>query len=230
MQSPDIHRKELQEMGSPLADMTRETPFQVPPDYFRQSLKEVMARIHDSSDRANDTPEAELRSLSPLLAAADKNMPFFPPDAISVPRQLLSIIREPNRSGNLSPADAPQPPSSVRRLPPLRAAAALLILGATAWFLRTQIPSAEPPAMEATTQVQPTGMDSINNQALDGFMRDTEVVTAAFETIGTEVAWTDAFEDISSGNRSVLDSELASLPEASLMAYVYETGIHPERP
>jgi len=230
MQFPDTHRKELEEMGSPLADMPKVMPFQTPPDYFRQTLREVMARIQAEYDTANATPEAELQSLSPLLAGADRRMPFHrPADAIRVPGELLSGVREPKRQANDLPGQSPQPSASLRRIPVHRAAAAILVLGATAWFLRTQIPSAEPPTMEATAMAQPAGMDSINDQALDGFMRDTEVVTA-YETIGTEVAWTDAFKDITSGDRSVLDSELASLPEAILMAYVNETDIHPIQP
>jgi hypothetical protein len=217
-------------MGSPLAEMPRVMPFQTPPDYFRQTLREVKARIQAESDTTNATAEAELQSLSPLLAKADRKMPFrLSADAITVPSGLLSAIPEADPSGSAPPADAPRPLASVRKLTPLRAAAAILVLGATAWFLHTQIPSAEPPTMEATAMAQPAGMDSINDQALDGFMRDTEVVTA-YETIGMEVSWTDAFKDITSGDRSVLDSELASLPEAILMAYVNETDIHPIQP
>ena len=217
-------------MGSPLAEMPRVMPFQTPPDYFRQTLREVKARIQAESDTTNATAEAELQSLSPLLAKADRKMPFrLSADAITVPSGLLSAIPEADPSGSAPPADAPRPLASVRKLTPLRAAAAILVLGATAWFLRTQIPSAEPPTMEATAMAQPAGMDSINDQALDGFMRDTEVVTA-YETIGTEVAWTDAFTDVASGDPSALNNELATLPEASLMAYVNETDIHPIRP
>lgn len=229
MQSPHTQRKELEEMGSPLADMSRVMPFQTPPDYFRQTLKQVMARIHEGSDKAHDSPEAELQFLSPLLAGADRKMTFQQPVAIPVPLKLLSDIREPRRSEMALPVEAHQPPPIVRKLTPLRAAAAILVLGATAWFLRTRIPSAEAPAIDAAAQAQPTGMDSINDQALDGFIHDTEVVTT-YETIGTEVAWTDAYKDIASGDRSVLDSELASLPEASLLAYVNETGMPHQRP
>jgi len=230
MQFPDTHRKELEEMGSPLAEMPRVMPFQTPPDYFRQTLREVKARIQAESDTANATPEAELQSLSPLLAGADRRMPFHrPADAIRVPGELLSGVREPKRQANDLPGQSPQPSASLRRIPVLRAAAAILVLGATAWFLRTQIPTATVPAIETTALEQPTGMDSINDQALDGFMRDTEVVTA-YETIGTEVAWTDAFTDVASGDPSALNNELATMPEASLMAYVNETDIHPIRP
>ena len=217
-------------MGSPLVDMPRETPFQVPAEYFRLTLKQVMERIHEGSDQALDTPEAELHSLSPLLAEADRKMPFrLSADNIPVPRELLSDIGIPKWSESPLPTEAAQPMATVRTLTPLRAAAAVLVLGATAWFLRTQIPSAEAPAIESTAQAQPPAMDSINDQALDGFIRDTEIVTA-YETIGTEVAWTDAFKDIASGDRSALDSELASVPESSLMAYVNETGINSPRP
>ncbi len=217
-------------MGSPLADMPKVIPFQTPPDYFRQTLREVKARIQTESDTASATPEAELQSLSPLLAKADRNMPFrLSADAIPVPRELLSAIPEADPSESAPPADTPQTLASVRKLTPIRAAAAILVLGATAWFLRTQIPSAEAPVLETTAQAQLTGMDSINDQALDGYMRDTEVATA-YETIGTEVAWSDAFKDIASGDPSVLNSELATLPEASLQAYMNETGINPPQP
>lgn len=220
MQAPNTQRRELTEWGSPLADMTRETPHQVPDGYFGHAVREAMRRIREASGEADREPRKELQRLSPLLAGAERSMPFQVPTVGLLPWQ---------QPTDTAPEGLPEMeetvarPAPVRRLPSLRVAAALLALGTAAWLIRLQIPSAEDPTPLPWASAHATDIDSLDSDAVAGFIRDTESLTTS-ETIGTEEGWTDEYKDIASGEPAAIDSGLSAIPEASLLAYVSETG------
>lgn len=69
--------QELKELGSPLSELTYQTGYQVPADYFDTLPARIMQRIKavDAAD-----PETELKELSPLLAGIPRKAPYSAPE------------------------------------------------------------------------------------------------------------------------------------------------------
>lgn len=221
MEDKNKHSRELIEMGSPLADMPRENPHLVPDGYFREAVREVMQRIRETSGGLSDgEPREELQFLSPLLAGAERTMPFQESADPSLPWQLAAATPH---NGLPDKKETIARPAPVRRLPALRVAAALLAIGTAAWLIRLQIPSAIEPAAQPTADSRSLNIDSLDHDVVEGFIRDTEILTAS-ETIGTEIDWADEYKGIASGEPAAIDSGLSALPDASLIAFAGETA------
>jgi len=217
MEKPIPYRQELQDMDSPLADMPRDMPFQIPTGYFPHTLPNTLQQItHQSPASTTTDPVAEIQALSPLLAQADRSMPFSTPTDIRIP--------DPSRhTAPTSPRPAPRP-APVRQLTTLRTAAAILVVGSATALLRLLTPTA-PDTQQTITlaQTRPSDIDSLALDALDAYLHDTDVATAS-QTIGVESGWSDDVNDILLGQHSALDSSLSTLPDATLLAYVSETN------
>jgi len=209
-------------MDSPLADMPRDMPFRLPPGYFPHTLAETLQRITDDAPATD--PVAEIQALSPLLAQADRQMPFAAPADIRIPAPTSAPLEQ-DEAGN--PArSGPQPPARrtpVRRLTALRAAAALLLAGTAAILLRLQTSTQTPETPAALAQTRTIHIASLEAETLDAFLHETEGIPAS-ESIGLEAAWPDEVGDVLLGHRSALDSGLSNLPEATLLAYALETN------
>lgn len=221
MQEPNKHRRELTELGSPLADMPRENPHRVPDGYFGRVVRDVMRRIRETSGLDAREPREELQRLSPLLAGAERTMPFRTPEDVPLlpltdaGTEVLSDMKE-----------ATARPAPVRRLTALRVAAALLALGTAAWLIRLQIPATITPVPQPMADSRPLDIESLDHDAAEGFIRDTEILTAS-ETIGTEEGWAEEYKGIASGEPAAIDSGLSALPDASLIAFAGETAPNP---
>jgi hypothetical protein len=222
MDNPNPYRQELKDMDSPLADMPRDMPFRLPPGYFPHTLSETLQQITD--DASATDPVAEIQGLSPLLAQADRQMPFTTPTDIRIqipPSSPLAqdLTGNPTRSGPLPPARH----TPVRRLTTLRAAAAILLAGTAAILLRLQTSTQTPETPAALAETRTVPIDSLEEETLDAFLQETEGIPAS-ESIGLEAAWPDEVGDVLLGHRSALDSSLSNLPEATLLAYALETN------
>lgn len=212
MQHPHPSRQELLDIHSPLADMPRDMPFHLPHDYFTHTLPQTLPQVSHTLATEPD-PAAEIQALSPRLAQADRTMPFTLPAEPRIP----TLLPTPPQPTN------PAQPATLRRLTPLRTAAAVLLVAATAGLLRLQTrTNTDTPQPQPLTQTRPTYIDSLAVDALDSFLQETDVVTAS-QSIGVETGWSDDAYDILLGNPSVLDSSLSTLPEATLLAYDSET-------
>lgn len=220
MDKANPYRKELEDMDSPLADMPREMPFQLPPGYFRKTLSEALHPVTDINPTAASDPVAEIRSLSPLLAEADRTMPFTTPPDFRMPATPASAAATaPTLAGPQIPARR----TPIHRLTALRTAAAILLVGTAAVLLRLQTSTQNDLHRPTMGQSLPVDIDSLDAETLDAFLDETDggIANTAMDV---DSHWPDDLSDALLGRGPTLDSSLSTLPEATLLAYAQETN------
>jgi len=215
-----ICRQELSDWGSLLTDSPREMPYALPAGYFESVVLATLQHIQEAdADNRAPIPGREIQLLAPRLAAADRAMPFQAPPLVGLPRVTASLRPAQTVS---SPEDPKETLPKIRQWKPLRVAAAWLLLGMATWLLRLQT---QPAALQDTSLTLDTSLfplESVDEASLTGYLVDTE---AGSERIGREASWEEAVQAIVLGDMTCLDSSLAALPAATLLAFANETSL-----
>jgi hypothetical protein len=180
-------------------------PYRVPPGYFEHFAEALLLKIRGEEE----SPEAELRAISPLLASLDRRTPYRVPDHYF---NEFRAGKEGSETGNTAPVKEVSSESTLEipalKTVPLRSfnrflryAAAALIIGAIATGAFFALHKSSPDPLIALT--------SVSDQEMANYLENHDVHWVPGTSPGTPTASVD-FDDteISELLSNVSDAEL----------------------
>jgi hypothetical protein len=189
-------------------------PYRVPPGYFEHFAENLLLKIRNEEE----SPEAELLAISPLLASLDRRTPYRVPD------HYFSEFRagmEGQEAGNTAPVEEVNsgsiPEIPVLKTIPLRSfnpflryAAAALITGAIATGAFFALHKSSPDPLIALT--------SVSDQEMANYLENHDVHWVPGTSPGTPTASVD-FDDVE------ISELLSNVSDAELEQYVPDLPI-----